>query len=60
MSSVGVTTSCKCQEFTGTFASGETQPEPLRRDCDTVVAASVLCGAISANLPNFVCDSDDY
>ena len=38
----------------------QTQPGPLRRDCDTVVAASVLCGAVSANMPNFVCDSDDY
>ena len=38
----------------------QTQPGPLRRDCETVVVASVLCGAVSANLPNFVCDSDDY
>ena len=36
------------------------QPGPLRRDCDTVVAASVLCGAVSANFPNFVCDFDDH
>ena len=38
----------------------QTQPEPLRRHCDTVVAASVLCEAVSADSPNFVCNSDDY
>ena len=25
----------------------QTQPGPLRPDCDTVVAVSVLCGAVS-------------
>ena len=37
-----------------------TQPGLLRRDGATVVAASVLCGAVSADSPNFICDSDDY
>ena len=35
-------------------------PVSAPRTHDTVVAASVSCGAVSANLPNFVCDSDDY
>ena len=32
---------------------------PLRPDCDTVVAALVLCGAVSADSPKFGCDSGD-
>ena len=43
-----------------TVPAPQTQPGPLRWNCDTVVAASVLCGAVSANLPNFFCDFDDY
>ena len=36
------------------------QPGPLRPDCDTMVAASVLCGVVSADSPKFGCDSDHY
>ena len=37
----------------------QTQPGPLRPDCNTVVAESVLCGAVSADSPKFGGDSAD-
>ena len=52
VSSIGAATSCRCQDFRGKFAPGESGSGSAH--------SAGSADSASADSPNFVCDSDDY